>query len=339
MVYICSNIQEMAQSIRNPWVILGIPRNATVDEIKAQYRKLALSLHPDKYDSTLSKEERREREDRFKEVSVAYQVAMNIATKSKETGCDWNEYEDSEKWKHMWERVESMIRNENFMGILSNVVKGTFKDLTNIAISRMAETNSDVGSEPTASSVDSTCSEEDSEPHVFKLSLSMEEVHTKSSRRVRLFLSEFPDAPFYVNVNFDAFPEMVYTHDHEGKEYRVIIEMRLKPHPVYYWDNLLHAWDLYTTVPITLSEYFIGCVKYLPKLDGNGTFPVEIPPFSDMKRSIVFPDMGLRGKGNLYVVLEIQLPLQEVWKTLDPLIMQVFLDTCKKIDASHDNSS
>nr|CAH7713743.1 unnamed protein product [Callosobruchus chinensis] len=47
--------------------ILGITKNATDDDIKKAYRKLALKYHPDKNKSA-------EAEDRFKEVAEAYEV-------------------------------------------------------------------------------------------------------------------------------------------------------------------------------------------------------------------------------------------------------------------------
>ncbi len=47
--------------------ILGISKNATADEIKKAYRKLALSYHPDRNKT-------KEAEERFKEINQAYEV-------------------------------------------------------------------------------------------------------------------------------------------------------------------------------------------------------------------------------------------------------------------------
>src|SRR6266480_230380 len=50
--------------------ILGVSKNATRDEIKKSYRKLALEYHPDRNKT-------KEAEVKFKEVTKAYEVLSN----------------------------------------------------------------------------------------------------------------------------------------------------------------------------------------------------------------------------------------------------------------------
>lgn len=58
----------MSKSARDYYEILGVPKNASEDEIKSAYRKLALKYHPDKNPGNT------EAETRFKEAAEAYDV-------------------------------------------------------------------------------------------------------------------------------------------------------------------------------------------------------------------------------------------------------------------------
>lgn len=55
---------------RDYYDILGVARNASIDEIKKAYRNLALQVHPDR----VPEEKKKEAEEKFKEISEAYAV-------------------------------------------------------------------------------------------------------------------------------------------------------------------------------------------------------------------------------------------------------------------------
>ncbi|MFU8767786.1 MAG: DnaJ domain-containing protein, partial [Candidatus Methanoperedens sp.] len=52
---------------RDYYEILGVDKKASADEIKKEYRKLAMKYHPDKNNSP-------DAEEKFKEISEAYAV-------------------------------------------------------------------------------------------------------------------------------------------------------------------------------------------------------------------------------------------------------------------------
>ncbi len=59
----------MPETKRDYYEVLGVSRNATQEEIKAAYRRLAKQYHPDR-----NPENRKEAEEKFKELSEAYEV-------------------------------------------------------------------------------------------------------------------------------------------------------------------------------------------------------------------------------------------------------------------------
>ena len=52
--------------------ILGVQKNASDDEIKKSYRKLAMKYHPDR------NKDDKESERKFKEVSAAYEILKDL---------------------------------------------------------------------------------------------------------------------------------------------------------------------------------------------------------------------------------------------------------------------
>ena len=63
-------------STRDPYEILGVERGASLNEVKAAYRKLAVKYHPDKVDH-LGDEFKVLAERKFKEIQEAYQELVH----------------------------------------------------------------------------------------------------------------------------------------------------------------------------------------------------------------------------------------------------------------------
>ena len=53
----------------NPYEVLGVPENASMDEIKKAYRKLSRLYHPD---ANINNPNKKQAEEKFKQVQEAY---------------------------------------------------------------------------------------------------------------------------------------------------------------------------------------------------------------------------------------------------------------------------
>lgn len=95
--------------------VLGVPKNATKDQIKDAYRKLALQYHPDRNKSP-------EAEERFKEISEAYAVLSDDEKR--------RQYDSFGKESiHRTYSSEDLFRGANFGDVFRDMGYGGFDDI------------------------------------------------------------------------------------------------------------------------------------------------------------------------------------------------------------------
>src|SRR5579883_2823062 len=78
----------MAVNYKDYYAVLGVPKNAAQKDIKSAYRKLARKWHPDANPNNV-----KEAEEKFKEISEAYEVLGDAEKRKKYDllGPDWQQ--------------------------------------------------------------------------------------------------------------------------------------------------------------------------------------------------------------------------------------------------------
>ncbi len=106
--------------VNNPYEVLGVPRNASNDEIKKAYRQLCKKYHPDSYvDNPLADLA----EEKFKEVQAAYEQIM----KEREGGYSYStsgQAQSTSQETAELQAARNFINNRRFheaLNVLSNI--------------------------------------------------------------------------------------------------------------------------------------------------------------------------------------------------------------------------
>jgi curved DNA-binding protein len=275
--------------------ILGVPRNATQDEIKRAYRRLARRYHPDV--SKLA-----DAEERFKEVGEAYEVLKDPEKRAAydQFGEQWKagqEFKPPPNWDTGFEFrgggfTEARDFSDFFEALFGHAARGGQRDRGWRA---------------------------KGEDHHAKVAISLEDAYQGATRTITLRIPEMDNEGRLItrthNLNVKIPRGIV-----EGQRIRLTgqgapglgggsrgdlyLEIVLQAHPWFHAEQR----DIYLELPVTPWEAALGGTITVPTLGGK--VELRIPSGSQSGSKLRLKGRGLPGNppGDQYVVLRIVTP-------------------------------
>ena len=301
----------MSVKFRDYYETLGVARDASPDQIKKAYRKLARKFHPDVNPGNKSAEER------FKEINEAYEV-LSDETKRKRYDALGANYRSGMDFTpppgaaggFRWQTGGPVDFGEMFG---SGGGAGGFSDFFEMLFG---------GRRPGGPGFSTAARGSDIESEV---SVTLDEAHLGTRRSVRLPLDGQGVESFTVNIPKGVQDGSVIRVPGKGGSGRgkggrgdLYLRVRIQPHDVF---NLKEGGDVEVELPIAPWEAVLGGPVKVPTLDG----PVElrIPSGSQGGQVLRLREKGPArpggGRGDQYVRLKIVVPQKPSAKELDLL--------------------
>jgi curved DNA-binding protein len=279
--------------------IMGVERDATQDEIKRSYRRLARKYHPD-----VSKAP--DAEDRFKEVGEAYEVLKDPEKRAAydQLGANWKagqEFHAPPDWDAGFE-----FSGGGFTAGDASAYSDFFESLFGQGF----------GAGP---QVRRGAFHAHGEDHHAKVLIDLEDAWHGATRTITLQVPELdPQGHLHtrervLNVRI---PKGVKQGQHirlagqgapglgKGRAGDLYLEIEFRPHAYYHVDGR----DLYLDLPVAPWEAALGSTAKAPT--PGGIVDLKIPPGSKSGSKLRLKGRGIPGDppGDLYVVLKIALP-------------------------------
>ncbi len=281
--------------------IMGVDKNATQDEIKRAYRKLARKYHPD-----VSKE--RDAEKKFKELGEAYEVLKDPQKRAAYDRMGSN-FQDGQPFTPPpgWD-AGFVFRGGGFTDHDSRGFSEFFESL--FGQQRATENRS--------RHYESYFHTDGSDQHA-KILIDLEDSFHGTTRSLSLTVPELDEQGHVINkqrVLNVKIPKGITAGQRirlsgqggsgygQGKNGDLYLTIEFNKHPWFHAEGK----DLYLDLPVTPWESALGGSISIPTPDG--TVSMKIPPNSQSGQKLRLKNKGLPGtpRGDLYAVLRIVTP-------------------------------
>ena len=267
--------------------IVGVPRDATAEDIRRAYRQQARKHHPD-----VSKDPKAE--ERFKELGEAYEVLKDPVKRSAydRLGANWKEGQDFRPPPDWFDRFGS----------------GRAEDLRDIDLSDLFEQMGIFGRAGTRRGGFGRNVPVPGEDYEAPVRITLEEAARGTERDFQIdgksLRARIPKGAVdgqRLRLRGKGGPGM-----NGGPAGDIYLQIALEPHPLF----RTRGHDLEIELPLTPWEAALGAEVDVPTLDGRVT--MKVPPGSKGGQKLRLAGKGLPkpggGAGDLYAVLEIVVP-------------------------------
>jgi len=286
--------------------VLGVPRTASLEDIKRAYRKLARKYHPD-----VSKEPNAE--EKFKDVQESYEVLKDEKKRAAydQLGSNWKQGQDFRPppgWQQQAGGFEEAFGGggqefSDFSDFFSSIFGGGGEHMQFRRGGRGGAHVRQRGRDETA-----------------KIPVTLEEAYHGGSKSIQMQIPE-ADEHGRVQHKLKTLKVTIPSGVIQGQSLRLsqqgspgigggpagdlYLEMDIQPHSLY----TLQGRDIYLTLPVTPWEAALGAKIPTPTLGG----PVELKlaPGSQSGQKLRLKGRGLPHKtepGNQFVILQIMTP-------------------------------
>jgi DnaJ-class molecular chaperone len=213
--------------------ILGISKDATIDDIKKAYKKLALLYHPDKNNGD---------DCMFKKINYSYQILINPTT----------------RYEYDFNTIPNTTTTTDFLFKLFNMVIKIAKDIKNATT-----TNTSTSESPP----DTT----NKELPVTKITINvkLEDLYYARIKKIILKIKKdniYISKPFYISLLNYKTSYVFLNQGDDGAD--LCLNLNIRDHPIKI-DQVLSAYDLYYEHSISLYDFYYGIDFTLTHLDGE----------------------------------------------------------------------
>jgi curved DNA-binding protein len=281
--------------------VMGVKRDATQDEIKRAYRKLARKYHPD-----VSKQS--DAEERFKEVGEAYEVLKDPEKRTAydQLGANWKAGQDFNAPPD-WDAGFEFSGGGYTGGFGDGTDAGAYSDFFESLFGQGFRAAGQSGYQ-TQGGFHARGSD-----HHAKVLIDLEDAMNGATRSFSLRVPQV-DAQGHVTTKERILKVNIPQHIRlagqgnpgmgEGKAGDLYLEIEFNPHSIYRVDGR----DVYLDLPVAPWEAALGANIKVPT--PAGPVDMKIKPGAASGNKLRLKGRGIPGKpaGDLYVILTISLP-------------------------------